>query len=399
MSEFINNASKRKEALKAIIHKLHGGRTVDSLREEFAGVIAYASAADIAQAEREVIAEGMPVSDIQKMCDLHVAVFQSGLESQPEPESQPGHPVYNFRLENEVISRVMEALETQAARLQAGDAEAVRSLRLSVDNLQLVARHYEYKENLIFPHLEQHGFEGPSKVMWGVHNDIRQEIQNFQALVGEDPIDADTIAAELQVLAKNIREMIYKEEKILIPEALGRFSDAEWQSIKDEGHPEDSQGYHEPGATQEIPLPTVEAAPAEGRISLSTGMLTPEQINLLLTHLPVDVTFVDENDEVRFFSQTQERIFTRTAAIIGRKVQNCHPPQSVHVVQHILDEFRSGKRDVAEFWIQMGGKFIHIRYYALRDEAGNYKGTIEVSQNATGIRALEGERRLLDDAG
>jgi DUF438 domain-containing protein len=136
----------------------------------------------------------------------------------------------------------------------------------------------------------------------------------------------------------------------------------------------------------------------EGLIPLSTGALTREQINLMLTHLPVDVTFVDEHDRVRYFSQGRERIFDRSAAIIGREVTKCHPPQSVHKVQVILDDFRSGKRDVAEFWIQMGGAFVHIRYYALRDAQGTYKGCIEVSQDVAHIRALEGEKRLLDDA-
>jgi DUF438 domain-containing protein len=151
-------------------------------------------------------------------------------------------------------------------------------------------------------------------------------------------------------------------------------------------------------ASLDQPAAPVEAAPAPsgGLIPLNVGALTVEQIDMLLRTLPVDVTFVDEHDEVRYFSQTRERIFQRSPAIIGRKVQNCHPPQSVHRVQEILDDFRAGKQDVAEFWIQMGGKFIHIRYFALRDEAGAYRGTLEVSQDAAHVRALEGEKRLLD---
>ena len=123
--------------------------------------------------------------------------------------------------------------------------------------------------------------------------------------------------------------------------------------------------------------------------------MTAQQIALMLTHLPVDVTFVDENDAVRFYSATAERLFQRDPAIIGRKVQKCHPPASVHRVQRILDDFRAGRRSVAEFWIQMGGKFVHIRYFALRDEQGAYRGTLEVTQDVTAIRALQGERRLL----
>ena len=393
MSEFINNASKRKDALKAIIRKLHAGESVESLQEEFNEIIAEATASDIAQAEREVIAEGLPVADIQKLCDLHVAVFQQGLESQAAPESVPGHPVYNFRLENEVISRVLESVEGSLARVLAGDKDALKSLRMTVGNLQLIERHYEWKENLLFPVLEKYGFEGPSKVMWGVHNDIRKAIRNLQALINSDSLDLETIDAEYLDLAKAVRDMFYKEEKVLLPESLTRLSQEDWDLIKSESLSL-KKGAESTELISEEPAPTLET---EGKIPLSTGALTQEQINLMLSNLPVDITFVDENDKVCFFSQTSERIFVRTAAIIGRAVQNCHPPQSVHVVQHIVDDFRAGKRDVAEFWIQMGPKFVHIRYFALRDAQGAYKGVIEVTQDVSSIRALEGERRLLDD--
>ncbi len=131
-------------------------------------------------------------------------------------------------------------------------------------------------------------------------------------------------------------------------------------------------------------------------IPLKTGALSPEQVNLLLTNLPVDVTYVDENDTVLFYAETKERIFRRTPAVIGRKVQNCHPPASVDKVVRIVEDFRSGKRDKAEFWIQMNGKFIFISYYAIRDEQGKYRGTLEVTQDLTHLRELQGERRLLE---
>jgi DUF438 domain-containing protein len=176
-------------------------------------------------------------------------------------------------------------------------------------------------------------------------------------------------------------------------------SSEEWAAIHIQ-EPEFGVCYVEPSKPRAAKPP--ETAPAsqaegDGLIPLQTGALTPQQIALMLTHLPVDITFVDENDAVRFFSATKERIFPRSPAIIGRSVQKCHPPASVHRVQRILDDFRAGYRDEAEFWIQMGGKFIHIRYFAVRDEQGAYKGTIEVSQDVTHIRALEGERRLLDE--
>jgi hypothetical protein len=133
-----------------------------------------------------------------------------------------------------------------------------------------------------------------------------------------------------------------------------------------------------------------------GALGLSTGQMTLEQINLMLTHLPVDLTFVDEDDRVAYYSEGPERIFPRSPAIIGREVRNCHPPKSVHIVNKILDAFKSGARGTAEFWIELGGRFIYIRYFAVRDSNGYYRGTLEVSQDLTEIRKLEGQQRLLD---
>jgi DUF438 domain-containing protein len=135
---------------------------------------------------------------------------------------------------------------------------------------------------------------------------------------------------------------------------------------------------------------------ATDSLALDTGTLTPEQVNLILTHLPVDLTFVDEEDAVRYYSATVDRIFARAPGVIGKRVQDCHPSSSLPAVNRLLEEFKAGERDVAEFWIRRGERFVHIRYFALRDAGGNYRGTLEVSQEASGIRALEGERRLLD---
>jgi DUF438 domain-containing protein len=225
-------------------------------------------------------------------------------------------------------------------------------------------------------------------------------------LLAAEPVEA-RVCVVFDVLDTAIRDMVYKEEHILFPTALEKLSAEEWTAIRAQTaeigtcyvEPEDLQAPHVE-MPAEAPLPS--EAVSGDLIPLSTGALTARQIDLMLTHLPVDVTYVDEHDVVRFFSATPERIFPRSPAIIGRKVQKCHPPASVHRVQRILDDFRAGTREGAEFWIQMGppdagGKFIHIRYFALRDEDGAYCGTLEVSQDVTGIRALQGERRLLDE--
>ncbi len=405
MSEHINNVSKRKEAMKEVIRRLHGGESVDSLKEEFGDAIRGATASEIAEAERALIGEGVTVSEIQRLCDFHVAIFRESLDEEPSPESLPGHPVFTFRMENEVTQRLLESMQDTINSWVAGDQSALKSVRQQADNLTTIEKHYSRKENLLFPYLEKKGFEGPSKVMWGVDNDIRAEIKSFLSAINQPEPNTNTIAEQFKQLAQNINEMIYKEERILFPEALNLLSDSEFAEIRQQ---EDEIGYFNvtPSAEwqpeidvdeQTQPIQTSETGSTD-LLSLATGALTPKQINLMLTNLPVDVTFVDENDKVRYFTQGRERIFDRAPSIIGRQVSNCHPPQSVKRVEIILDDFRSGERDLAEFWIQMGGKFIHIRYFALRNQAGDYKGCIEVSQDVTEIRALEGEKRLLDDA-
>jgi DUF438 domain-containing protein len=190
--------------------------------------------------------------------------------------------------------------------------------------------------------------------------------------------------------------MIYKEEHILYPTSLELLSDAEWGKVR-KGEEEIGYAWIRPDADW---APAVQAEerrePGEEKIKLDTGFIPRELVNLMLTHLPVDLTLVDEEDRVAYYSKGKERIFPRSPAIIGRKVQRCHPPNSVHIVNKLLDAFKSGEKNEAEFWIQMKGRFIHIRYFALRDGAGTYEGCLEVSQDVTGLRKLEGERRLLD---
>jgi DUF438 domain-containing protein len=407
MSEFINNVSRRKEALKEVIQRLHAGESVESLQEKFGDAIRGATAGEIADAERAMIGEGIAVSEIQRLCDLHVAVFRESLDEEPTPESLPGHPVFTFRMENEVTLRLLESMGDTMTAWIAGDPTAQASLLAQTENLKTIEKHYSRKENLLFPYLEKKGFEGPSTVMWGVHNEIRDQIRQFKQALADEESDPQTVQGQFKSLAKDIQEMVYKEEKILFPESLSRLSEAEWVEIRAQEEEigyfnvtpqpveicqEENQDQTQPTQKENMTMDN------NGLLSLDTGALTLEQINLMLTHLPVDVTYVDENDEVRYFTQGQHRIFDRSAAIIGRAVTKCHPPQSVHKVQIILEDFRSGKRDVAEFWIQMGEAFIHIRYFALRNKEGEYKGCIEVSQEISHLRNLQGEKRLLDDA-
>lgn len=415
MSEYINNRKHRQETLKRLIRELHEGRDLTEIKAEFGKLIKDVSATEIAQMEQALIAEGVPSEQIKELCDIHVQVFRESLDKQVPPEMMPGHPVHTFRAENQAIAQVVEELQQRIQQIATAKtvdaaAEFVQRARETLDRLMQINKHYLRKENLLFPYLEKHGFYGPASVMWAIHDDIRAQLKELQRILvnyQDDKLDAlvGTLEEVAKPLTTAIMEMIYKEGNILYPTALEKLSDTEWLEIKKQsaelGYCLIEPGDEWPQALVKEPAPA-EAKPAAapaypGTVSLDTGTLTPQEINLLLKHLPVDITFVDKNDTVRYFSQTPERIFPRAKAIIGRKVQNCHPPASVHVVNRILDDFKQGKRDVAEFWIQMKGRFVHIRYFAVRDENGAYIGTIEVTQDITRIRELTGERRILDD--
>ena len=403
MSEYLSDNQRRKEALKGLILDLHQGGDMEEIKAQFGRLISDVSAIEIARLEQELIEEGLPAEEIKALCDVHVSVFQAALDGETLPEMTPGHPVHTFKSENFAAGELLKLLEEAVAQLDGEESErALTRARSFANQLADVNTIYLRKENLLFPILETHGVTGPSSVMWAIHDDIRR-----QGKVLREALEAGEIekAREtLEPLATAIKQMFYKEEHILYPTSLKMLTDEEWLIIRDGS---DDVGYclirpgdlwHPEAEKRLAETALSETTLVEGQLALDTGKLSPELVNLLLTHLPIDVTYVDENDTVRYYSQGPERIFTRTPAIIGRQVRNCHPPASVHVVERLLDDFRTGARDSAEFWIQMAGKFIHIRYFAVRDADGEYRGTIEVTQDITAIRALDGERRLLDDA-
>jgi len=410
MSEYINNQSQRQEQLKSIIRQLHAGKTVEDVKDEFAALLDDVGSDEIVKIEQALVDEGLSPEEITPLCDVHVSLFREGLDKEENPETIPGHPIFTYRAENLAVRRVLDTLaEVLEALKENPTTSTLEDARTKLAKLRQYDIHYLRKENVLFPYLERHEFSGPSSVMWAVHDEIRDQWKRLSALLDTEAVDdkrafAEQISAAFEPMVHAINEMIYKEENILFPAALKRLSEAEWAAVREQ---EDDIGYcyARPGRSWQPQIEvdeTVQAVPstvepAAGEIPLNTGALTQEQLNLLFGALPVDITFVDANDEVRFFSLSDDRIFQRSPAIIGRKVQNCHPPQSVDRVQQILDDFRAGERDVAEFWIRMGGKFIHIRYFALRDDDGTYQGTIEVTQDLAPLRELEGERHLLDE--
>jgi DUF438 domain-containing protein len=237
--------------------------------------------------------------------------------------------------------------------------------------------------------------------MWGKHDETRDLLKNaINALNMPGEITPEMMRMKVELYlepaVKAISDMIMKEEEILLPMTLDKLTEADWYDIYRQTN---EIGYclYDPVVTwkpQGISI-TEETTAEEGTVNLPSGKFTSEELLAILNTLPVDLTFVDRNDKVKYFSQGKERIFDRNRAILGRDVRMCHPPSSVHIVDQIVSDFRSGKADSAPFWIQMGGKFIHIEYFALRNEQGEYLGTLEMSQDLTEKRKISGDQRLL----
>ena len=397
----VEDAETRQEILKDIIRDLHKGVDMAVLKQRFYELIKDIDATEIAKMEQKLMEEGMPESEIKRLCDVHVEVFREALGEQKVPSALPGHPLHTFMKENRIAEEIAQEMKGILETLcDTSEKEVFRQHKKNllelIDRLSDVNLHYLRKENQLFPVLELHGISGPSEVMWAIHDDIRQTLKYARAQVSE--LQVPLVYGTIKYLLQSVLDMIYKEEHILFPMSIEMLTDSDWVKVK---QGEEEIGYAWTGPEEGWrpgvkTLPSEEKPAVSGALSMNTGHLTLEQINLLLTHLPVDISFVDEKDEVAYYSATKERLFPRSPGVIGRKVQKCHPPKSFYMVQKILDEFRAGKRDVADFWIQMKGRFIHIRYFAVRDSQGNYKGTLEVTQDVTDVRKLEGEQRLLD---
>ncbi len=410
MSELINNRAHRIQTMKEVIRHLHRGGAPDEARDRLRRLVRETDASEIAAMEQSLIADGMPVAEVQSMCDLHSQVLRDLLVQvePPAPAIPPGHPIDTFRRENaalrEAIARIRGPIGQIAALPDdAQPAQELAACRQTYNDLMDVEKHYRRKENLLFSCLERHGISGPSKVMWGKDDEARLLLKQL----GEALDVAGATAAEWRVVLDAIalpalaavEEMMVKEEQILFPMALQTLTEDEWAEIWRQSPEygyclvEPLDGYRPPAALDPARAARVEA---DESLLFPTGALSPAQLRGLLHALPVDLTFVDADDRVRFFSEGPTRIFARSRAILGRKVQHCHPPKSVHTVEQILADFKAGHRDVAEFWIELHGKFVHIRYFAVRDEGGRYLGTLEVTQDLTPLRALQGERRLLE---
>ena len=411
MSEFINNReqlisenTERLSILKQLFVDLHNGRNLDEVKAHFDAFIGKITVDEITQLQHDFVEEGSITADeLQRIYKQHSVIFQGTIKEETHqngrPEDQPGHPVHTFMLENQELDKLLtSSLQVHLAEFVIEDStDNIYKLIEDINLLLDIDKHYSRKENLIFPYLEKYGIYGPTTNMWRIDDFIRDAIKDGRQKLTHYHGDKQTVVGVLNYVIQEVAGMIYKEENILFPMALKNLTEDEWVKI---AHESDEIGFC-------LIAPAVEWKPerkaleekaiSEGYIKMETGILSLKQLELLLNHLPVDITFIDQDDVVRYFSHGKDRIFARTKAIIGRTVQNCHPPRSVHVVEELLADFKAGKKESEDFWIKFKDKYVYIRYFAVRDENGKYIGTLEFTQDINPIKAIEGEKRILNE--
>lgn len=386
----------RPARLKQFIDRLHQGETVDQVKDDFRREFGSVTAGEIANAERRLVEAGIPVEEVQRLCDVHQTLFEDQVE---DTAVEQGHPAYVFQKENDGIEAHLRLMEQSLVALQEDQPDSYSLLVEQLRTLRKIDTHYARKENLMFPFLEARGITAPPKVMWGVDDEIRAMLKAVSNLV-EQGNPADTLRAEAAALIDKIRSMIGKENNILIPMLMENMTEDDWKMVARESR---HIGY--------VFSDTIEgASPSDatvwatgddnldmgGDVVLPSGHFSYSELTSLLNTLPGDITFIGPDNRVRYFSEGKDRVFPRTRTIIGRDVANCHPPKSLAVVENLIEDFRSGKKDEEIFWIQRGGAFVLIRYYAVRDN-GEYLGVVEVTEEIANLRSLEGEKRLVSE--
>ncbi|MFD1483644.1 DUF438 domain-containing protein [Lacticaseibacillus baoqingensis] len=505
-----SHAIDRQKKIVQILSMLHEGGNFETAKQIFDETFDGVDVSEITNAERELIATGLNPMEIQTLCNVHAAVFRGKINNNTKTptEAIPGHPVQVLKLENTVLMSLLndELLPTLKKWQQSGsDPTLLTRMQNALADLAKIDHHYLRKENLIFPLMTKYGITAPPKVMWGVDDEIRGWIKAAQQLVNADPLpDKYAIEKAIEKAAKEVDEMVFKEEEIMLPMNLEVFTPSDWAMIQRESDPigytliaqplpwqptaEELATKPKPSKlakelnamaeqlaqSQELasqrpqaptdrdvlaeihngtPMPVAPAATvaklqkaqtADGdnekhvpsisvqkpkqshnthrgpavfgaatsesdsgrieidgihpaRVLLPTGSMDLGELTNVLRLLPLDLTFVDATDTVRWFSDSGERVFPRTTAVIGRLVKDCHPPKSVDKVEKILHDFHAGKQDHADFWINLHHeKMVYIRYFAIRNPAGAYLGCLEVTQDISKIQQLEGEKRLGD---
>ena len=408
MQTYVNVDEQKIEKIMEIkVGYLQGDISREDAKKQLNEAYDHVTAQEFAICEQKLQAYGISDDTLAERMEEILDLFD-GLLISEKVSLIKGHPIHTYQLEVEAIRALLAQMETLKQ-----SKFIVNPWKEVYEKLVQINTHFSRKQNQLYPALERKGFDKPSKVMWTLENKIRDAIKQSMTLLKAG--DQDVFLAHQDELIEMIEDMMIKEIEILFPTALEMISDEEFKQMRIS---DDEIGYcliDKPAAFGE-PTPKKDQATAlmkdlaalmvkhgitesatsdQGVLDVSQGKLTLEQINLIFKHLKVDLSYVDEHEIFKFYSDTKHRVFPRSAGAIGREVQNCHPRESVHMVEEIIRAFRNGEQDEAEFWLEMGDKFIYIVYTAVRDQEGRFRGVLEMMQDATHVRSLKGSQRLL----
>lgn len=401
-----------KEQLRGLIQRLHDGEDAEVVKSEFKEKFGSVASSEIAEMERDLIMSGLPVEEVQRLCNIHAAVFEGSIEdihSVKKIDEEPGHPLFVFRRENDGLeSYLQNNVEPALARYEINPNDENRiNLLAEIKGLTKLDRHYSRKENLFFPYLEREGVTAPPKVMWAVDDDIRLM---WKTLLSGEELSPELLTGNIRVLISEIRSMITKENDILAPLLIDKLKPNDWKVISEESYqigysfnggiegasPSDAAAWLEKqkGIVYDEPEKVEEEA-IEGLVKFPSGRVPLQDLVYMLNTLPTDLTYTDSNDNVAYFSEGKHPVFARTRTIIGRDVRNCHPPKSLPVVNQLLEDFKSGTKDEETRVIVRGTKVLLVRYFAVRDEEGNYVGTVETTEEISEILKLVEEAKAV----
>lgn len=378
-------SQERIDLLKDLLDRLNKGEALDAVRADFVKEFQDVEASEIMKAEQQMIKEGMPVTEVQKLCDVHAALFHGNIRQERERMAEEyvkevGHPLYTFTKENEALKAVLDEAREALSRHEVD--------RKLLGRVRELAIHYAKKGDLLYPHLKvRYGISGPSDVMWTVDDEIRDELAALsRKLQDENPESVLQGEKELQrfeAVLTRAEEMIYKEEKILFPNCALNFTRDEWIRIY-----HDSKDYAPCFGVENVVWTEAETAvdkmreatPGDQEIVMAGGHMTVAQLTAMLNTIPMEITFVDDQNINRFFNEGPKD-FKRPKMAIDREVFSCHPPKIEAKVRMILNEFRAGTLDKVPVWMEKNGKTMLVTYMAVRDHDGNYIGTLELVQD------------------
>ena len=395
MSEISSHVIKHSKELYRLTKGFLDGEKGGSLYTQYQSVIEAASPLEVVLAFDMIMKDNYPIEEVKTTINKVLNLLHKSLNEYKLITPAKGSFLDSLIRNSAVMADKLEALKptVKAFNKNSQDKDIRKILIETFRELLVFKKHYVIKENQLFPVIEKYMPQhGCLQIMWSFHDDIYRNLNSLIEKLSDENSDVFDINQLFGIVFFNMLAIKFREEKILFPVIMESIPTEEIEALLEEslelGYP-----YYTPTASI---TKNKEEKSMQGKINLGTGSVTVEQLKLIFSHLPVDITYVDENDTVLFFSTPPDRIFPRTKAVIGRTVQNCHPHESIEIVNRIVETFKKGDKDMAEFWFNMGPKMVLIQYYAVRDEEGEYRGVLEVSQEVSHIRELEGVKKLLD---